>query len=353
MMRLKEAESTLRTNQLQIRQQQGFLAPLESLRRGIKSNASEIKQLFREQKILQRELVKKQNRPPRVRHKILNKIALQQTRVSLRRIIIRNLEKKIRENMIRPETEKALRQEIMDRQEESVLQKKQIRTISSQLLTQSPLTKKALPPISSLRDRLASLSRRNERIVRFETKIRSDIIMMVSGRTPCKIVASIWRAGIASVEEALLALARGHEDAIINGNGRQKIQLPEFKVNDLQLGNTNPRVRDTNEGGVSGWEGHVTAVTNQGANCAMVVAEMLYLFARSPGRKNEIIQTFRERNNVKMAGTISVSRRIVYRKQISPGRLRERFEDPEFFRARPFNLGVPIVKDSKGRRRRK
>lgn len=260
-------------------------------------------------------------------------------RKQLAESIIHTDKQRIKEEMYRfsqsknKEERRRLAKLIVDRRHEITAQHIELKRIERQSLEKNPRTSRQLP--QQLDRRLASLSRRDERIQKFATKVRSDILVMYGNRTPCKSWGAIDKPGIASIEEALYALAVGHQDAGLGGDGTTKLKL--------KIGQ--PLKQITNEGNPdSPWEGHVTTKVNQGSNCAFNIANIILAFARNPDNIENVITKYREENNVRIAGTISVAYRIIYRKKTKEGNVVERYEAPQLFRTRTFTLGVAIRK---------
>lgn len=151
---------------------------------------------------------------------------------------------------------------------------------------------------------------------RFETRIHSDFVLIRGRSTPCKAIGQINRTGLVSTTEAYLALAGAHIDAARS-----------------QLQGTPP----------SPWRGIITLIASgDAANCGISLAKMLQRFAHTPERKIDFVRELRMKEGVKLAGTVSVSYRIVSTVENRFGRKVERYEYPRGYPTVVTNFGEAI-----------
>jgi len=295
-------------------------------------------------KSLRKELLGRQEKRVALREKLVEEISRRNEEIKRQRSVLKSLRK---ERLGRQEKRVALREKLVEeisrRNEETKRQRSVLKSLRKERLGRNPVTKKELP--LDLRRRLASLSRRNERITRFETRVRSDILLIVGNHnTPCKAIGNLKREGITGVEESLFALAHAHRDAGENGDGTKFFTPSVETIDKAKLTRGEARGRKiANEGtAFRPWGGRVLTIVNQGSNCAFNIADMIFLFASNPQRIQSVVQLYREKNQVKVAGEIVITYRIIYRKKTRLGVLKEQYEAPSFFKTRRFILGIPI-----------
>lgn len=154
------------------------------------------------------------------------------------------------------------------------------------------------------------------RKVGYQTRIRGDFILHTRRATPCKSVGVLWIEKLVSAEEAFIALATAHYDAITKGGFSQ--------------GRADP------------WFGTINVTSGQGVNCGNVLGDMLVSFAKNPKAKSRITRAYMQAFNVTIAGKVILSYRLTYEHKTVHGNVYDRYEVPRTLPTREFVFGESI-----------